>query len=86
MAFSQVNLRLLSSCGLDGQVVLYDVVSHQRIKTTAGKIEENVEALVAIAAAQDGVTIAAATASGNIVLIDLKGKSNSKITISEGDG
>ena len=86
LAFSQVNAKLLSSCGLDGQVVLYDVVSHQRIKTTAGKIEENIEALVAIAAAQDGVTIAAATASGMIVLIDLKGKSNSKLTISEGDG
>ena len=79
-------MRLLSSCGLDSQVVLYDVVSHQRIKTTAGKIEENVEALVAIAAAQDGVTIAAATASGKIVFIDLKGESNSKITIAEGDG
>ena len=67
-------------------MVLYDVVSHQRIKTNAGKIEGNVEALVAIAAAQDGVTVAVATASGKIVLIDLKGKSNSKLTISEGDG
>ena len=86
LAFSQVNVRLLSSCGLDGQVVLYDVVDHQRIKITVTKIDGNVEALVGIAAAQDGVTIAAATASGKIVLIDLKGKSNSKITISEGDG
>ena len=73
LAFSQVNVRLLSSCGLDGQVVLYDVVDHQRIKTTVTQINGNVEALVGIAAAQDGVTIAAATASGKIVLIDLKG-------------
>ena len=86
LAFSQVNVRLLSSCGLDGQVVLYDVVDHQRIKTTVTKIDGNVDALVGIAAAQDGVTIAAATASGKIVLIDLKSKSNSKLTISEGDG
>ena len=86
LAFSQVNVRLLSSCGLDGQVVLYDVVDHQRIKTTVTQIDGNLEALVGIAAAQDGITIAAATASGKVVLIDLKSKSNSKLTISEGDG
>ena len=86
LAFSQVNVRLLSSCGQDSQVVIYDVVDHQRIKTTVTKIDGNVDALVGIAAAQDGITIAAATASGKIVLIDLKNKSNLKLTISEGDG
>ena len=79
-------MRLLSSCGLDGQVVLYDVVDHQRIKTTVTQIDGNVEGLVGIAAAKDRVTIAAAAASAKVVLIDLKGKSNSKLTISEGDG
>ena len=67
-------------------MVLYDVVDHQRIKTTVTKIDGNVDALVEIAAAQDVITIAAATASGKIVLIDLRSKSNSKLTISEGDG
>ena len=56
--------------------MLYDVVSHQRIKTNSTQIDGNKEALVLIAAAQDGVTIAAATASAKVVLIDLKGKSN----------
>ena len=51
LAFSQVNMRLLSSCGLDGQVVLYDVVDHQRIKTTVTKIDGNKEALIGIAPA-----------------------------------
>ena len=67
-------------------MVLYDVVDHQKIKTTVTKIDGNKEALIGIAAAQDGVTIAADTASGKVVLIDLKSKSNSKLTISEGDG
>ena len=85
LSFSQVNAKLLSSCGLDGQVVLYDVVDHQRIKTNVTKIDGNVDALIGIAPAQDGITIATAI-FGKIVLIDLKSKSNSKLTISEGDG
>ena len=67
-------------------MVLYDVVDHQRIKTKAGKMEGDVEALVGIAASQDGATLAAATASGKVVLIDFKGKSNIKVAFSEDDG
>ena len=67
-------------------MVLSDVVNHQRIKTTAAKIEGNKESLIGIAPVQDGDTIAAATSSRKIVLIELKVKSNSKLTISEGDG
>ena len=55
-------------------MVLYDAVDHQRIKTKAGKIEGDVEALVGIAASQDWATLAAATASGKVVLIDLKAR------------
>lgn len=67
LAFSPVNNLLLCSCGLDGKIQFYDIVSNRNVKTI-----ECGHPLTAMSFCYNGHTIAVGSFQGGIYIYNLK--------------
>ncbi|KAI9143038.1 WD40-repeat-containing domain protein [Paraphysoderma sedebokerense] len=67
LAFSPYNKFLMSTCGLDRKIVLYDVERSGIVKTIATE-----SPLSSIAFKSDGVTLAVGTTQGKLYIYDLR--------------
>ncbi|CAG8599339.1 2358_t:CDS:10 [Paraglomus brasilianum] len=76
IAFSPFNSQLMCSSGMDKRIVLYDVGKRSILKNIHTEFP-----LTALAFKPDGVTIAAGTLQGKIIIYDLRSTSKSVCTL-----
>ncbi|CAG8552745.1 5105_t:CDS:10 [Paraglomus occultum] len=76
IAFSPFNSQLMCSSGMDKRIVLYDVGKRSILKNIHTEFP-----LTALAFKPDGVTIAAGTLQGKIIVYDLRSTSKSVCTL-----
>jgi WD40 repeat protein len=72
LCFSPLNHMLMGSCGLDRQVVFYDV--HKAKKIVESRVMD--EQCTSISFNADGFTVAIGTQEGNVLVLDLRNLDN----------